>query len=290
MKYVLFLILLSATFTKNNNYPVALFHGMGDECSSRFENYFSKLLGGTYVKCIETGAGMSSITTSFTKQAEIACKALEADGHFTKDFSVLGLSQGALLGRYIIQDCDFKNKGTVRRYVSIGGPQMGVGKYPKCDKDTFWCRNVNKLVLKGVYSEFVQNHIGPAGYVRDIWNYDKYIKSSSFLADLNNERYHSKWEQYKYRILDLEKVVLIKFTKDTMIIPRETAWFEFYGNDGRVMKLEESVFYRDDLLGIRELNEQNKISFVELPGGHLRFDREQVKEHIIPALVYKRDD
>ena len=30
------------------------------------------------------------------------------------------------------------------------------------------------------------------------------------------------------RMANLEKLVLIKFTEDTMIVPKETAWFETF--------------------------------------------------------------
>jgi len=43
------------------------------------------------------------------------------------------------------------------------------------------------------------------------------------LADLNQER--NKDEKAKERMLNLEKMVLIMFNKDTMIEPKETAWF-----------------------------------------------------------------
>jgi triacylglycerol esterase/lipase EstA (alpha/beta hydrolase family) len=44
----------------------------------------------------------------------------------------MGLSQGSLLARYIVEKCPIKGK--VRNYLSIGGPNMGVNEVPGCAK------------------------------------------------------------------------------------------------------------------------------------------------------------
>ena len=69
--------------------------------------------------------------------------------------------------------------------------------------------------------------IGPAGYYRDVNHLDAYRMKSLFLADLNNEKVN-KNQVLKDRMLGLEKMVLVMFTKDTMILPKETAWFQSY--------------------------------------------------------------
>ena len=69
-----------------------------------------------------------------------------------------------------------------------------------------------------------------------------------------------------------------------MIIPKETAWFQFYNNLGEVMNLEDSEFYKEDYIGLRKLMEENKIKFVELEGNHLEFDDNDIEIHMIPAL------
>ncbi len=173
-------------------------------------------------------------------------------------------------------------KGRVKRYVSIGGPQMGVGKFPRCDSGII-CNVINKIVDSTIYTSSVQNHIGPAGYFKDIHNYHKYLESSSFLAELNNEKAVKK-EEYKERFTLLEKVVLIKFSEDTMILPKETAWFEFYDENNKVIDLSASEFYRSDFIGVRKLTEEGKIRFVKLRGNHLDYDEDDIDSFVIPAL------
>jgi palmitoyl-protein thioesterase len=115
--------------------PVVLFHGMGDQCKNTGMNGFTELIGkelNTYSVCIEVGNGaMTSLFHNITDQAVQACGKLSQDPRLQTNISVVGLSQGSLIGRWVIQNCP-TFKGTVRRYISIGGPQMGVARIPGC--------------------------------------------------------------------------------------------------------------------------------------------------------------
>jgi palmitoyl-protein thioesterase len=284
MKIYLLIILLINLSTIQSALPVAVFHGIGDSClinpgMTSFTKKFADRLK-VYAKCIETGGGPIDWFTSFNSQAEKACKQIQNDPNFQGDFAVIGLSQGALLARYIIQSCEMK--GQVRRYISIGGPQMGVGSFPQCTGGVF-CKYINKLVGTAVYFSFVQNHVGPAGYFKDIGNYQNYLSYSSFLADLNNEK-SEKNQTYKEKFSNLEKVVLIKFSEDTMIIPKETAWFQFYDSAHQVQDIKETDFYKQDYIGFRKLAEENKIIFNTIEGNHLQFSDDDIDNLMIPAL------
>jgi palmitoyl-protein thioesterase len=163
----------------------------------------------------------------FDKQAQIACNNLMADSNLVGPISVIGLSQGSLLARYISESCPFN--GDVKRMVTIGGPHMGVANVPNCHKGII-CNGINFIAKSFVYYRFFQAHIGPAGYFRNPKNLSKYLNKSVFLPDLNNERNFNIVK--KERFLKLEKLMLIMFDQDTMIDPKETAWFGFYAEDG----------------------------------------------------------
>ena len=122
---------------------------------------------------------------SFLEQAKKGCEALKNDPDFrNKEISVVGRSQGCLLARYIIEHCDFG--GSVKRYVSIGGPQMGVTKFPHCT-DSYKCEILDKVIGVAAYEKILQNTVGPAGYYRDVNHLKMYRENSTFLANLNNE-------------------------------------------------------------------------------------------------------
>jgi palmitoyl-protein thioesterase len=128
------------------------------------------------------------------------------------------------LARYIAEECEMPGK--VRNMATLGGPHMGVDAVPGCFEGVI-CDIVNKIAKKLVYLDVVQNWFAPAGYFRDVNNMAAYLKSSVFLPVLNNEASQtSKFaEVRKGKLTDLNSIMLAKFDKDTVIYPKETAWF-----------------------------------------------------------------
>ena len=127
---------------------------------------------------------------------------------------------------------------------------------PHCGSGIF-CNILNSIVGKFVYFKYIQNLVGPAGYFKTHHDMETYLKFSSFLADLNNER-EVKNSEYKRRMMDLNRILLIKFGDDSMIIPKETAHFEFFDKNDKVVALKDSQFYQDDFLGVRQLVEDGR--------------------------------
>ena len=128
-------------------YPIAIFYGIGQNCEVyQLRNLVQNLklyLGTNKIKCIRVGDGFyTTFLKSFNNQAEEACKVIKADPIFQSDFSIIGISQGGLIGRSIIEKCD--TKGIVKRYISISSPQMGVAVFPKLTCG-FICNIYNKF-------------------------------------------------------------------------------------------------------------------------------------------------
>ncbi len=136
--------------------PTAIFHGFGDSCwfpgMYKFTSEISNLTG-AYATCIEIGWGSpTSIFENFEKQAEEACTKVLADPNFQGEFNVLGLSQGSLLARHIVERCPTKSQP--RNLVTIGGPNMGVSASPHCFTGLF-CEMINYVVDNLVYFETI---------------------------------------------------------------------------------------------------------------------------------------
>jgi hypothetical protein len=115
MRITYFILLSAFLAVALGAYPVAIFHGFGDQCSNSgmagFTAYISEKIN-AYAVCIEIGNGATdSITMNFHEQALKACESVKADPYLKGDISVLGLSQGALLARAIIEQCDFNGTG-----------------------------------------------------------------------------------------------------------------------------------------------------------------------------------
>jgi palmitoyl-protein thioesterase len=262
-------------------YPIAILHGIGDSCKfdglTHLTHYLKNKLN-VEVECIEIGNGfITSWFRNFTKQADEACNKIKSDRRFQKKFNIFGISQGALIGRYIIQKC--KMPGKVANYLSIDSPQMGIGVLPKivCG---FICDWINSLFYKVVYSDYSQANLGAAAFFKNPFDYESYLLYSSFLADLNNER-EIKNPDYKKRFMKLEKAMFVKNANDTVIIPKESSWFEFFDRDMNLVKLVDSDFYVNDYIGLRYLNEANRVQFVEWQGDHVSFTFDDVDNYLI---------
>ena len=76
----------------------------------------------------------------------------------------------------------------------------------------------------------------------------------------------------------------MKFSQDSMIYPKESAWFEFVDQYEKVIPLKESMFYLNDNIGLAELMEKGKVQFVAVDGDHLQFDTSDEEKYILPAL------
>ena len=196
-----------------------------------------------------------------------------------EEINVVGLSQGALIARYIVESCDGVK---ARNLLSIGGPNMGVSSIPNCSSGAA-CAAINKVVRTLVYMTGAADHFGPAGYFRDPHNYYQYLKNS-FLAKLNNET--NAEEDNKTNFKNLNGLMLVMFEKDTMVDPKESEWFwSLDVNDKKVIPLEEDNFYKNDELGLKTLNEANKVKFVKVDGDHLQFSDDDTANTFIPFLL-----
>jgi len=66
-----------------------------------------------------------------SKQAEEACERVKSHNLFKdNEFNVVGLSQGGLIARYIVESCETKHP--VRNLVTVGTPNNGVDYEERC--------------------------------------------------------------------------------------------------------------------------------------------------------------
>ncbi len=284
MKSILIFPLLFLLTT--STYPIALFHGILDDCNSNFMKDIKRILQkylNTKVHCVEIGNGYwDSILMNLEKQSQIACTNIKKIKDFEGKFNILGVSQGTLIGRHVIEKCNMKGK--VQNYVSFMGPQMGVSAIPtlKCG---VVCEGLNFLVSNYNYANpQLIDRLGPASYWKYRFHYDQYMKHNTYLKDLNNEG-PKKNANYKKRIISLNKMLLVKGSLDTIISPRESSWFEFYDQTGlRIVPLKQSDFYKNDYLGIKALDQKNKLKFVSFNKEHVEYTEKEFAIHIIPFL------
>ena len=276
----LILCLISLSYTI---YPIAVFHGLLDSCSMKYTSLLVNELKsdlGVYVECIEVGNGSSdSLMKSMYEQVELACESIKENPNFQGKFNILGISQGTLIGRYIVEKCQME--GQVVRYLSFDGPQMGIGSMPK-----MMCGSYCDMIMNlGALAYNFQDIIAPMGYFKNRNDTSYYDKHDMFIKMLNND-YKVKDQEIIDRFSALEKVKLIKAKRDSVIVPKESSWFEFYDKKGEnIVPLKESDFYINDYIGLRKLDEEGKVQFVEIDQEHVLYNMKEYREEIVQFFL-----
>lgn len=296
MKLLSVVIVLSTSLVcfAAKQYPVVLWHGMGDDCCNpdsmgRVKNLIeSRLEQGTFVYSIQVGKNIDSdhkagFFGKIDEQVDQVCDELSKIPQLAEGFHAIGFSQGGLFLRAYVERC---NKPAVHRLITFGSPHGGVSDIPNCTNPRdFTCKLMRSMVRSGVYTDYIQNRIVQAQYYRDPNNEKVYLEKNRFLPDLNNEKSHSRNQTYKENISSLDKLVLIRFSEDVMIKPGYTAWFWVDDGDHELVPLQDRPFYKDDWLGLKFLDDNGRLEFLVCSGQHMQISDEYLNEIVETYLV-----
>ena len=271
--------------------PVVLWHGMGDSCCNeqsmgRITALIQQTLPGTFVYSINTAGedapadsdSKSSFFGNFNDQVAQVCSLLKTKPELSQGFNAIGFSQGGQALRAYIERC---NTPRVHNLVTFGAQHAGVADLPRCeDQQGGWCALMRFIAQRGVYTSYVQNRLIQAQYFKDPARLEDYREKSIFLADINNERTGGdKSAMYKRNLASLTRLVLVKFEKDSMVVPKESAWFGFYdtaeeGSVRKVVNLRDQPMYKEDWLGLKQLDERGGLIMLSVDADHLRITNE----------------
>lgn len=203
---------------------------------------------------------------NITDQLEQVCRALTSDPKLADGFNAVGFSQGGLFLRALVERCSGLN---VRNLVTFGSPHAGVSKAPLCDEapgiKNVMCKFMRTTLIPSlVYLGVVQKRLVQAQYFKDVNNIQRYLQTS-FLPVINNEVAVNP--VYAYNLNRLHNLVLVKFSRDSMIIPGESAWFGSLTANGTVVSMQEQELYT--YLGLDVMMESGRLHLKTIHGPHL---------------------
>jgi palmitoyl-protein thioesterase len=108
-------------------------------------------------------------------------------------------------------------------------------------------------------------------------------------VSINNEVAFSRNRTYAQNLASLNKLVLVLFSRDTTVVPKESAWFgsersgkgHVLGTDtnpqgvlveekSKIIPMRLQPLYLGDWIGIRELDERNGVIFEVCEGEHMQ--------------------
>ncbi|KAH8066834.1 palmitoyl-(protein) hydrolase [Aureococcus anophagefferens] len=115
-------------------------------------------------------------------------------------------------------------------------------------------------------------------------------KAHSELAAWNNEG-NVVNETYKRNFVSVDKWIMVKAEKDTMIHPNEGEhWGAFAdGSLKKVLPMRETPWYVEDLFGLKTVDERGGIFFNATAGDHMQFTKEELVAWLV-AFWRRSDD
>ncbi|XP_033123697.1 palmitoyl-protein thioesterase 1-like [Anneissia japonica] len=276
----------------NGTIPLVMWHGMGDSCCNplslgNIQKMIEKQVPGIYVHSLRIGNNIEEDTLNgflmnTNDQIDMACDMIAKDPKLANGYNSMGFSQGGQFLRAVAQRCP---KPPMHNLISVGGQHQGVYGFPRCPGNNLTlCDYVRKLLNIGAYVEFVQEHIVQAQYWHDPLNEEEYKKISMFLADINQENIVN--ETYKTNLMRLNKFVMVMFSDDHMVEPKESEWFGFYkpGQSEELYKLQDSPLYTMDKLGLKAMDTDKKLVFLSSPTDHLQFTEQWFIDNLVQYI------
>ena len=255
------------------SYPVVLLHGVASDASKM--NTLSNWIQDTFqtkVFNIEIGNGVkTSMYTALPIQLEELCQTIYKNNELKEGFNFIGMSQGGLLARGYVERC---NEYPVKNLITLVSPNGGT---------------IVKSIDLNMYTDFYQNHFSVSNYWRDPLKLNEYLTMCCYLPILNNEiiidiikenDIYGNVNSYmdddddddddyvdsndiannqREQLKTLENFVMIWSPNDGVVYPSESGKFSFYDEFYNVIPLENTELYKTDALGLKYLNENNKL-------------------------------
>jgi len=243
----LFTLFVSAQLVNNVNTtietPLVLLHGVLSDAENTQE--LADWLSSTFnrkVYNIELGDGIDTSLAPMTFQLDLLCNVIYNLPELKDGFDFIGMSQGGILARGYVEMC---NKYKVRNLITLVSPHGGV----------FYKLPIFNFVK--IYSPEMQQKYSFTNYWRNPIDYELYLKNSTYLAELNNERLINN--ENKKNIESLQNFVMVFSPFDTIVIPPQSTIFSLLDSNLDIIPIRDTDLYKQDWLGLQKLDNTNRL-------------------------------
>jgi len=195
----------------------------------------------------------------------------------------MGFSQG---GQFLRAYVERYNTPRVYNLITFGSQHMGVSDIG-CSLTDFFCQIARRAIKGVVYSQYAQEHLVQAQYFRDPNQMDTYLSANHFLPDINNEVPDTRNTTYAENLTSLDNLVLILFSRDKTVVPKESSWFgseaplddmmppsepqsPLNAQKTVIIPMRLQPLYKHDWIGLRTLDERGAVVFETCEGEHMQ--------------------
>ena len=159
---------------------------------------------------------------------------------------------------------------------------------------------------KHAYTDIFQDLIAPAQYWHDPLQEQEFTDISKYLAIINNQQDVMN-ETIKNNFLNLKNFVMILWKDDTFIIPKvyqfwhalctiisikskESSHFGYYmTNQTEIVEpFEETDLFREDWIGLKQMETDGKVHLLSMDGDHMDFDSDWFHDNVVTKFLLWR--
>jgi len=273
--------------------PLVLWHGMGDSHGSRgiveFGELIEKIHPGIFVYSVyieedQEQDRQATFYGNVNEQVDFVAEQIADITELKHGFDAIGFSQA---GQFLRAYVERHNSPPVHNLITFGSQHMGISDIPPCKPWDLVCQAARHAAKSSVYSHWAQTNIVQAQYYRDPDRMEDYLAANRFLADINNEIPDTQNVTYAKNLAALNNLVLVLFSQDVTVVPKESSWFgsyapsdETFPGDRTIIPMWMQELYVHDTIGLKKLDERGGVVFKTCEGVHM-----QLKEDCWRPLV-----